>query len=75
MEEKLRAKLDSEILDVGFSYENEEGFIMPCGSKVYDVWYGDIVKHYTSLNKLMSDKIYHGKSLAEIANSVKPKYY
>lgn len=74
MVEKLKAKLDSEVLDVAFSYENEEAFIMPRGSKIYDVWYGDSTKHYTSLNKLMNDKIYHGKSLIEIADSINPKY-
>ncbi|MBE6085263.1 MAG: hypothetical protein E7203_07345 [Selenomonas ruminantium] len=75
----IRAKLDSEILDVAFSYEDEEVFIMPRGSKIYDVWYGtgenEVKKTYTSLEDLMTDKFYNGKSLEEIADRIKVKYY
>lgn len=75
----IKEKLDSEILDVAFSYNGEDVFIMPKGSKVYDVWYGtgenEVKQTYTSLEDLMTDKFYNGKSLEEIADRIKPKYY
>ena len=36
----------------------------------YSLGYGDICKDYSTLDELMSDKIYNGKSLNEIAQEV-----
>ena len=77
--DRLREKLGSEILDVSFSYDGEEVFIMPRGSRRYTIWCGcdgdEIKKTYTSLEALMTDKFYHGKSLEDIADKISPKYY
>lgn len=76
---ELRLKLDSEIQDVDFSFEGEKAYIMPLGSRRYDAWYGnkenEVKKRYMSLEDLMTDRFYHGKSLEEIASKIEPKYY
>ena len=36
----------------------------------YNLGYGDVCKDYNTLDELMSDKIYNGKSLNEIAQDV-----
>ncbi len=45
-------------------------FINPCSVNKFLLSYEEIEKTYTSIDELMSDKIYDGKSLSEIASEV-----
>ncbi len=45
-------------------------FINPCNENEFVFSYDDIDKTYTSIDDLMSDKIYDGKSLKDIAQEV-----
>ncbi len=69
---KLREAL--EYLEVVFYYEGKHAHIMPHGSEVYDIYYGEQEKHYTSLEEVMNDKFFNGKSLNEIADQLKIEY-
>ena len=70
---------DSELQVVAFVYEGKKAYIRPLGSKKYDSWYGtdenEVKKTYVGLEKLMTDKLYNGKSLEDIADKITPKYY
>ena len=56
--------------DVILYYEGEMIFINPCSTQKIIFSYKDIDKTYTNINDLMSDKIYNGKSLTEIAPKI-----
>lgn len=53
--------------DIILYYNNEIIFINPCSDKEFVFSYKDIDKTYSSIESLMSDRIYDGKSLTEIA--------
>ena len=53
--------------DVILYYGNEMIFINPCSDKEFIFSYKDIDKTYTSIDALMSDKIYDGKTLSDIS--------
>ncbi len=57
--------------DVLLDYPNNDViFINPCSDNKFIFSYKDIDKTYTNIDDLMSDKIYDGKSLTEIASKV-----
>lgn len=72
----MNAKTIREIImsfanDVLLDYpDNDTIFINPCSENKFIFSYKDIDKTYTSIDELMSDKIYDGKSLTEIASEV-----
>ena len=45
-------------------------FINPCNENKFIFGYEDIDKIYTDIDELMSDKIYDGKSLTDIAPEI-----
>lgn len=58
--------------DVLIDYpDNDTIFINPCSENKFIFSYKDVDKTYTNIDELMSDKIYDGKSLTEIASEVK----
>lgn len=57
--------------DVLLDYPNNDViFINPCSENKFIFSYKDVDKTYTSIDELMSDKIYDGKSLTEIAPEI-----
>ena len=56
--------------DVILYYGDEMIFINPCSNKEFIFSYKDIDKTYTSIEDLMSDKIFDGKTLSDIASEV-----
>ena len=67
---KIKDMIMSFTDDIILYYENEIIFINPCSDKKFIFSYKDIDKTYTSIESLMSDKIYNGKSLTEIAPQI-----
>ena len=56
--------------DVILNFRSEEIFINPWNENKYELEYKDIYKIYTSIDDLLQDKIYGGKSLIEIAAEI-----
>lgn len=68
---KIREIIMSFTNDVLLDYpDNDTIFINPCSENKFIFSYKNIDKTYTSIDELMSDKIYNGKSLTEIAPEV-----
>ena len=56
--------------DVILTYNGEDIFINPCSDSQFIFGYMDINKTYSSIDELMNDKVFNGKSLTEIASDV-----
>lgn len=56
--------------DILFDYDGEMGFINPWNANKFELSYGEVDKTYDDINALMSDPIYHGASLNEIADKI-----
>ncbi len=59
--------------DLIFNYNGKESgvtFEILNYIPTYQVWYGDKVKYYKDLNKLLNDKFYDGMSIKDFANDV-----
>lgn len=66
--EKLKEIIMSFTNDVLLDYPGHDTiFINPCSVNKFIFSYADIDKIYNSIDELMEDKIYGGKSLSEIA--------
>ncbi len=64
---KIKDMIMSFTDDIILYYGDEIIFINPCSDKEFIFSYKDIDKTYSSIESLMSDRIYDGKSLTEIA--------
>lgn len=53
--------------DVVLSYSSEEIFINPWNESKFELGYKSLYKTYTSIEQLLEDKIFEGKSLTDIA--------
>ncbi|MBR2214518.1 MAG: hypothetical protein IJ849_02020 [Selenomonadaceae bacterium] len=53
-----------------FDYKGDHYVIVPENRRDWYVCCGEDIKHYTSVDPIMNEKIYHGKSLAEIADKL-----
>lgn len=68
---EIRSIITSFLNDVMLDYHGDVIFVNPWNDNKFDFGYKDIDKIYTSIDELMSDKIYDGKSLTEIAPEIK----
>ena len=67
--EKLKETILSFTNDVLLDYPGHDMiFINPCNMHEFIFSYDDIDKTYNSIDELMEDKIYDGKSLSDIAH-------
>ncbi len=65
---EIRNKIMSFTNDVLLDYPGHDAiFINPCSINKFIFSYEDIDKTYSSIDELMEDKIFNGKSLSEIA--------
>ena len=67
---EITKKIMSFTDDIILTYKSDEIFINPWSKKKFEVGYKDIFKTYDNIDSLMNDKIFDGKSLAEIAPNV-----
>ncbi|MBQ6938165.1 MAG: hypothetical protein IJN36_06590 [Clostridia bacterium] len=67
---EIKDKILSFTNDVILIYNSEEIFINPWNDNKFELEYKDICKTYNSIDDLLSDKIYGGKSLSEIASLI-----
>ncbi len=67
----LRDQIMSLLDDVCFSYQGDDVCINPWSPTKIEVGYRKKIKTYTSIDDLMSDKIFNGKSLTDIAPYIK----
>ncbi|MDO5558121.1 MAG: hypothetical protein Q4F95_00830 [Oscillospiraceae bacterium] len=67
---KIKDTIASCLNDVIMEYHGDTIFVNPWNDNKFEFAYKDIDKTYTSIEDLMSDKIYDGKSLKEIAAEV-----
>ncbi|WP_101698507.1 hypothetical protein [Clostridium minihomine] len=56
--------------DVVFFYHGKSGCINPWNEHKFEVGFGNIGKEYDSIDALMSDPIYDGFSLNQIADKI-----
>ena len=58
------------VQDIVFHYDGVTGCISPWNATRIDMSYGDFFKKYSDVDSLMSDTIFNGKSLNEIADEI-----
>ena len=66
---KLKQLVVDEANDVYFSYKNVRAGIentITNGRIIYNVWWGDKEKQYSSFYDVVTDKFYDGKSIMEL---------
>ncbi len=56
--------------DVILNYNSDEIFINPWNDNKFELGYKDLNKTYSSIDDLLQDKIFDGKSLTEIASGI-----
>lgn len=67
---KLKTLIMSFTDDIVFDYHGKTACINPWNEKKYEVGFGDIGKTYSSIDDLMTDPIYDGESLTQIAKNI-----
>lgn len=67
---ELKEIIASLLDDVLFDYYGKHVCINPWSASKYVVGYGDTVKTYSSIEMLMEDELYDGKSLNKIASEI-----
>lgn len=68
---EIRDTIMSFTNDVLLDYPDHDTiFINPCSKNKFIFSYNDIDKIYTNIDELMSDKIYDGKSLTDLAPEI-----
>lgn len=55
---------------VTFDYNGKSCGIDPLSNDNFDMWYGDKAKTVVSIDDVMNDKFFDGKSLTEIADKI-----
>lgn len=71
--EKLKAIISNCVNDIVFTFNDEKCGITSQVSNyipIYECWYGNNVKEFTDVDKLISDTFFEGKSLKEIINQI-----
>lgn len=53
-----------------FEYNGKSCGVDPFSENDFDIWYGDNLKSVQSIDEVMNDKFFDGKSLTEIANEI-----
>lgn len=67
----IRNMIISCLNDIMLDYpEHDMIFINPHNDHEFDLSYDDITKTYTSVDELMNDKIFDGKSLEDISDQL-----
>lgn len=59
--------------DIAFSFGGKQSGVMPevaNHKKTYHVWYGEKTKDYLSVDELVNDRFFDGKSIKEIFNEL-----
>ena len=71
--QQIREIIMSFLNDVMLDYpEHDMIFINPWNEHKFELGYADITKTYFSIDDLMSDPIFEGKTLTEIAPMLEP---
>lgn len=70
MNKYLYDLLDSLAQELYFEYEGKPCLVSPVTRQDIDLCYGDFEGHYTSIEEVLSAKVFHGKSLNEIADVI-----
>lgn len=68
--EKLFELINSLSCDIEFVYAEKNGSICPLSRNDIDLVYGKLEKNYDSVDKLMSDNVFEGKCLNDIAEKL-----
>ena len=67
-------KIKNQIKEIGshflFEYNGKSCGVDPFSENDFDIWYGDNLKSVQSIDEVMNDKFFDGKSLTEIANEI-----
>lgn len=66
----LFKRINDLTMDLTFAYQGKEGAICPISRNKIYFGYGDMDMEYNSIDDLMSDRIFDGKSLNEIAGEI-----
>ena len=68
--DKFKTLIMSFTDDVVFSYRGKTACINPWNDKKYELGFGDVGKTYASIDELMSDPVFDGKSLNQIVGAI-----
>lgn len=70
MSEKIRDRISEIASHFTFQYKGKNAGIDPFSKHSFDMWFGDNEKRANSIDEVMNDKFFDGKSLAEIADEI-----
>lgn len=66
----LKAEILSILNDIVFEYNGKSACINPYSTSKFEVGFGEVSKVYDDIDCLMSDPIYDGKCLNDIADKI-----
>lgn len=72
--EALKKLITTNWSHILFTYKDKECGIDPFSLNSFDMWYGDELENFTSLDDLMSRRLFDGKSLSDICFNLKFEY-
>lgn len=64
---ELRERIDSLCTHILFDYNEKDCGVDPFSHSEYDMWYGDKLETFTSIDDVMKTPFFDGKSLEDIA--------
>ena len=72
--DKLRAEIDTGMYDMEFEYKGVHGAICPFSRTNISIAYGDEEKTLDSVDAVMNEPFFDGKSLSEICDGIEFDY-
>ncbi len=69
--DKIKSRISEIASHFTFEYRGKKAGVDPFSKNDFDMWFGDNDKKATSIEEVMNDKFFDGKSLTEIAEEIK----
>lgn len=70
MSDKIKQRIGEIASHFTFEYKGKNAGVDPFSKNKFDMWFGDYDKTATSIDEVMNDKFFDGKSLSEIADEI-----
>ena len=71
MADKIKARISEIVSHFTFEYKGKNAGVDPFSKDDFDMWFDDELINVKSIDEVMNDKFFDGKSLTEIADEIK----
>lgn len=68
--DKIKTRINEIASHFTFEYKGKNAGVDPFSKDDFDMWFGDELINVKSIDEVMNDKFFDGKSLTEIADEI-----